>query len=110
MKTGESKISKQDAGWYVLYCISDDDADGAETKRASLVAAEQEKAFNEVYKGWQSAAKTFKVTSAFKNLTVEPSYVAKTTTAAPTTEAPSTEAPSTETPSTEAPSTTAADK
>ena len=49
MKTGESKISKQDAGWYVLYCISDDDADGAETKRASLVAAEQEKAFNEVY-------------------------------------------------------------
>ena len=115
MKTGESKISKQNAGWYVLYCISDDDADGAETKRASLTREKQEEAFNEVYKGWQSAAKAFKVTSAFKNLTVEPSYVSKPTTAAPTTEAPSTEAPSTEAssteaPSTEAPSATAADK
>ncbi len=106
MKTGDAKVHYvSGTGWYVMSCVSDNDAKAAETKRASLVAAEQEKAFNEVYKGWQSAAKAFKVTSAFKNLTVEPSYVAKTTTAAPTTEAPSTEAPSTE-----APSTTAADK
>ena len=97
MKTGESKIyQKEGTGWYVLHCISDDDADAAETKRATLVAEQQDKAFNEVYKTWQDAAKSFKVTKEFKNLKVEPSYVAKTTTAAPTTEAPGTEAPASE--------------
>ena len=95
MKTGEYKVYyKENTGWYVLNCMSDNDADAAAAKRASLVAEQQEKAFNEVYKGWQDAAKTFKVTKAFKNLKVEPSYVAKTTTAEPTTEAPSTEAAS----------------
>lgn len=96
MKKGDAKVSHvSGTGWYVLYCISDDDAEGAAAKRASLVTAEQDKAFDEMYKTWQTAAKPFKVTSAFKDLTVEPSYVAKTTTAAPTTEAPSTEAAST---------------
>ena len=108
MKTGESKIyRKEGTGWYVLHCVSDDDEEGAKTKRASLEEEQQTKHFNEVYKGWQDAAKTFKVTKAFKNLEVVPSYVAKTTTAAPTTAAPSTEAPSTEAAAT---STTAADK
>ena len=97
MKTGESKIyQKEGTGWYILHCISDDDAEGAESKRATLVAEQQDKAFNEVYKTWQDAAKTFKVTKEFKNLKVEPSYVSKTTTAEPTTEAESTEAPASE--------------
>ncbi|MBQ6294057.1 MAG: hypothetical protein IJK77_09435 [Lachnospiraceae bacterium] len=97
MKTGESKIyQREGTGWYVLHCISDDDAEGAESKRATLVAEQQDKAFNELYKTWQDAAKTFKVTKEFKNLKVEPSYVTKTTTAEPTTEAPSTEAPASE--------------
>ena len=111
MKAGEYKIyHKESTGWYVLNCVSDDDADAAASKRASLTTEQQDAAFNEVYKGWQDSAKTFKVTKEFKNLKVEPSYVAKTTTAAPTTEAPSTEAPSTEAPSSEAAATTAADK
>ena len=61
-----------------------------------MVAEQQDKAFNELYKTWQDAAKTFKVTKEFKNLKVKPSYVTKTTTAEPTTEAPSTEAPASE--------------
>lgn len=93
MKTGEYKIyQKEGTGWYVLNCVSDDDAEAAESKRATLVAEQQDKAFNEIYKTWQDSAKTFKVTREFKNLKVEPSYVAKTTTAEPTTEAPASEA------------------
>ncbi len=110
MKTGDSKVyHKEGTGWYVLYCVSDDDAEGAATKRASILSEKQAAAFNEVYKGWQENAKTFKVAKVFKKLTVEPSYVSKTTTAAPTTEAPSTEAASTAAESTPE-STTAADK
>ena len=97
MKTGESKIHRvEGTGWYVLHCISDDDAEAAAAKRNTLITEAQDKAFNEVYKTWQDAAKPFKVTKEFKKLKVEPSYVAKTTTAEPTTEAESTEAPSTE--------------
>ena len=97
MKTGESKVvRKEGTGWYVLYCISDDDAEAAKTKRDSLTHTKQEEAFNEVYKTWQAAAKPFKVMKEFKNLTVEPAYVAKPTTAAPTTEAHSTADPGTE--------------
>lgn len=94
MKTGDSKVSyKEGTGWYVLYCVSDDDAEGAKTRRATLESEQQTEHFNGVYKTWQDAAKAFKVAKEFKNLTVESAYVAKTTTAAPTTAAPSTAAP-----------------
>ncbi len=106
MKTGESKVSyKEGTGWYVLYCASDDDADGAAMKRASLISEKQAEAFNEVYKGWQAEAKPFKVAKAFRKLKVEPAYVAKTTTAEATTEAESTAAASTAAESTAEPST-----
>ena len=94
MKTGDSKVSyREGTGWYVLYCVSDDDAEGAKTRRATLESEQQTEHFNGVYKTWQDAAKAFKVAKEFKNLTVESAYVAKTTTAAPTTAAPSTAAP-----------------
>ncbi len=110
MKTGESKVVyTSGTGWYVLYCINDDDLEAAAEKRDSLTSSRQAEAFNETYKTWQSAAKPFKVTKDFKNLKVEPSYVAKTTEAAPSTEAPSTEAAtSTAAPSTEAATSTEA--
>ena len=78
MKTGESKVVyREGTGWYVLYCVSDDDAEGAETERASLLEERQTEAFNDLYKTWQDGAKKFKVTKAFRNLTVEPAYVEK---------------------------------
>ena len=112
MKEGESKIyQKEGTGWYVMYCVSTDDEEGAKTEHDRLMEEGRSKAFNEVYKPWQDAAKSFKVFKEFKNLTVEPAYVAKTTAAAPTTQAPSTEAASTAAPAgTEAETATAAVK
>ncbi len=112
MKTGDSKVSyKEGTGWYVLYCVSDDDAEGAKAEMDRLTAEKRAEAFNEAYKPLQDAAKAFKVSKAFTALTVEPAYVMKTTPAPETTEAASTEAASTEAASTEAASTeTAVDK
>ncbi|MBQ6075336.1 MAG: hypothetical protein IJK86_04195 [Lachnospiraceae bacterium] len=54
--------------YYVVKCISADDADAALKAREELESEQKEAHFNEVFAEWQKAAKDFSVKSAFMQL------------------------------------------
>ena len=90
LKTGEVTMQHVDSededekGWYVVYCVSDNDAEAAVEHRADLEDKQRDDYFESVYAGWTEGV-TFEVKDCYSDLVVstgEKIYAEPTTEAA----------------------------
>ena len=73
LKTGEITMehvdTEEETGWYVVYCVSDNDADAAAEQRETLEEEQRDTYFESIYTGWTEGV-TFEVKDAYNDLTV----------------------------------------
>ncbi len=70
LKDGEIVLKEDDGIWYVVQCVSANDAEAAAEAREELESAQKEDHFKEVYAEWKKSAKEFSVKSAYNSLKV----------------------------------------
>ncbi len=72
LKTGEtSEVITGDTGYYIIYCVSDNEEDAAREKKEEIIKARQDAVFEKSYTEWSGNYKVVVSTKLWKKLTMK---------------------------------------